>query len=143
MKSFGLQGSYLESSDQSVTIEEMLTILRDWENEPNCKECPEPNLFTEFRKRLYVLIMRAVYEGKSTKAAHLNPLIQVCNEKFEQVTWASFNWDCVFDASFWYWRPWAGSGSRLNPSLAISIDNWYGGWSKHLFLKLHGGSIGG
>jgi hypothetical protein len=23
--------------------------------------------------------------------------------------------------------------------LAISIDNWYGGWPKHLFLKLHGG----
>ncbi len=54
------RGHTLESSDQSVTIEEMLTILRDWENEPNCKECPDPNLFAEFRKRLYVLIMRAV-----------------------------------------------------------------------------------
>ena len=133
------RGHTLESSDQSVTIEEMLTILRDWENEPNCKECPDPNLFAEFRKRLYVLIMRAVYEGKTTKTAHLNPLMQVCNEKFEQVTWASFNWDCVFDASFWYWQSWVGPGSRVNPSLAISIDNWYGGWAKHLFLKLHGG----
>lgn len=132
------RGHALESSDQSVTIEEMLTMLRDWESEANCKQTLAPDFIEEFRKRLYVLIMRAVYEGKSTKSKHLNPLIDICNRKFEHITWASFNWDCVFDASFWYWQTYAGPNSRSNPSLSIPMENAYGGWSKHKLLKLHG-----
>lgn len=130
------RGHTLETSDQSLTIEEMLTILRDWEKEPGCSEMPDPEFLKEFRHRLYVLIMRAVYEGKSTRAQHLNPLLEICNKYFSEITWASFNWDCVFDASFWYWQP---RGSRSNPSLAVRIENAYGGSSKHKFLKLHGG----
>jgi hypothetical protein len=54
------------------------------------------------------------------------------SRKFDMVTWASFNWDCVFEASYWYSR-------RGNPKLAIELDNWRATSRKNEFLKLHGG----
>src|SRR5690242_5837575 len=113
------RGYELRTSDQSLTIEEMLTILRDWEQE----RCPKPKEdFREFRRQLYVLIYKAVFEWKSSKGQHLNRLIWKCNSKLDQVTWASFNWDCVFEASFYYQSGGPGPyGGRHNPNLVIDL----------------------
>src|SRR5438067_506877 len=94
------RGHDLETSEQSLTIEEMLTALRDWEREPEFPEGKRPAEAESFRKRLYVLIYKAVFEGKSSRMAFLNPLIEICRRRFELATWASFNWDCMFESSF-------------------------------------------
>lgn len=130
------RGYALQTSDQSLTIEEMLTILRDWEQE----RCPQPREdFGEFRRQLYVLIYKAVFERKSSRGQHLNPLIRKCDSKLEQVTWASFNWDCIFEASFWYQSGKPGPyGGRHNPNLVVDLAGWRRGHGKHEYLKLHG-----
>lgn len=133
------RGYGLESSDQSLNIEQMLTLLKDWEKEQAIQEKSKPQNILSFRRGLNVLIQKAVFEGKSSNGKHLNPLIEICRKNFEHTTWASFNWDCIFEASFWYSQPYQGRGSRVNPSLAIDIPNWYSGTSRHTFLKLHGG----
>jgi len=69
------RGHTLQTSDQSLTIEEMLTILRDWEQEECLAARPDKGMLHDFRTRLYVLIYNAVFAGKSSKSAHLNPLI--------------------------------------------------------------------
>src|ERR1017187_8042777 len=122
------RGHTVDTSDQSLSIEEMLTILRDWEQEPTCCEGLDANIASALRRNLYVLIQRAVFEGKSTKPQHLNALIDLMTNKVDRVTWASFNWDCVFEASFWYCR-------RGNPRLAIGLDNWRATSRKNEFLK--------
>jgi hypothetical protein len=81
-------------------------------------------------KNLYVLIRRAVFVGKSTKPQHVNTLIDLMSKKFDMVTCASFSWDCVFEASYWYCR-------HGNPKLAIDLDNWHATSRKNEFLKLH------
>jgi hypothetical protein len=60
------RGHTLQTADKSVTIEDMLTILRDWENEPAVPDDLKPEGVTTFRHKLYVLIERAVFQGKST-----------------------------------------------------------------------------
>src|SRR6266576_311870 len=131
------RGYTLQTSEQSLTIEEMLTILRDWEQEECLASRPNKDMLHDFRKRLYVLIYNSVYMGKSSRSAHLNPLIAKCRQKLERVTWASFNWDCVFEASYWY-----ASGSaglyRHNPTLVIGLDGWRNGNVSQEYLKLHG-----
>ena len=134
------RGHGLETSEQSLSIEQMLTILRDWERESSLDEGLRPKNLPELRRGLLVLIQKAVFEGKTTdRGRHLNPLIEICREKFEHTTWATFNWDCMFESSFWYSQTWMGPGSRSNPRLAIPLRNWHGGTSKHTYLKLHGG----
>lgn len=133
------RGHTLQTSDQSLTIEEMLTILRDWEREADLPARPSREELEDFKRRLYVLIYNAVFEGKSTKAMHLNGLIHICRRKFTRVTWASFNWDCVFEGSFWYSSGGPGPvGGRHNPTLAIHLADWRDGNRSQEYLKLHG-----
>jgi len=112
------RGHGLESSDRSLNIEQMLTILKDWELEPQVPNEAKPKNVENFRRGLKVLIYNAVFEGKSSNGKHLNALIDICRSKFEHTTWASFNWDCIFEASFWYSQP---LGARRNPALAIAM----------------------
>jgi hypothetical protein len=136
---WGPRGYGLKTSDQSLTIEDVLTILRDWEKEDRIKEEQRPQSLADFRRKLYVLIQKAVFEGKSTRGTHLNPLIKISRQKFDHITWVSFKWDCIFEAFFWYSQTYWGPGSRVNLTLAIAVSNWRDGTQKHLFLKLHGG----
>jgi hypothetical protein len=137
------RGHNFRTSDQSITIEEMLTILRDWEQEKALEKRLAREELEDFKKRLYVLIEKAVFEGKSAAGKYLNPLIAYMRDKMVHVTWASFNWDCIFEASFWYcssqivgaptyWR------SGVNPQLAIKVKNWKSTISTNELLKLHG-----
>jgi len=134
------RGHDLASCDQSLNVEQMLTVLKDWEREPTIPSDSKPKDLANFRRGLYVLIQKAVFEDKSSKPMHLNPLIDICDKTFDHITWASFNWDCLFESSFWYRTPWGlGPWTRNNPELAIPVANWHSGSSKNLFLKLHGG----
>ncbi|MDM7911875.1 MAG: hypothetical protein QUS09_02145, partial [Methanotrichaceae archaeon] len=133
------RGHSIDTAEKCLNIEQMLTLLKDLE-----KAKLLPTDFSEddlhyFRRALNVLIKKAVYDGKHTKQEHLNPLIHIFDKTFDHTTWASFNWDCIFEASFWYSRPWGGPGSRSNPSLAIDVENWRYGTTRHHYLKLHGG----
>jgi hypothetical protein len=130
------RGHSLDTSDQSLNIEQMLTILKDWEMDRQLPKELKPKNADTFRKGLKVLIYRAVFENKSSKGKHLNPLIDICRKKFDHTTWASFNWDCIFESSFWYSQP---LGTRINPKLAIDVQNWHYASNKHTYLKLHGG----
>lgn len=57
------------------------------------------------------------------------------------MTWASFNWDCIFEASFFYSSGTRGYGDRHNPRLAIDLAGWRNGPPSQEYLKLHG-SVG-
>lgn len=130
------RGHILNTSEKSINIEQMLTTLKDCEKEDALSPEQKPQDISGFRKGLLCLIQKGVFEGKSSNGQHLNALIRTCSKTFEHTTWASFNWDCIFEASFWYRQP---VGVRVNPSLAIPVADWRQGTSKHTFLKLHGG----
>jgi len=133
------RGHDLSTSDQSLTIEQMLTIVKDLEREPRVPTSAHPVDATSLRRGLHVLIQKAVFEGKTSRPGHLNRLLAICRTFFEHTTWASFNWDCIFESSYWYSQAYGGQGSRSNPALAIPIQGWHGGSIRHTFMKLHGG----
>jgi len=133
------RGLDLETSHLGLTVEDILTMLHDSERQtyglPKILNAGDRETF---RRSLYVLIKRAIYDGKSSVKGTLNTLIHFMRKHAEHTTWASFNWDCLFEASFWYSSGAPGSG-RYNPELVVPIDNWGVSWStRHTFLKLHG-----
>lgn len=131
------RGHTLETSEQSLTVEEMLTLIQDWEREEGLRERPDRNRCDDLKRRLYVLIEKAVFKDKSSRAAVLNQLIKVCRYSFEHTTWASFNWDCIFEASFYY--DWSDNPlTRMNPTIPIPLRDWRNGTASHEYLKLHG-----
>jgi hypothetical protein len=134
------RGIDLETSDEGLTVEEILTMIRDAEEQEYGWPRIIPAAQTEpFRRALYCLIKKAVYDRKKTRGAVLDPLLAYMRRKqFSEVTWASFNWDCMFESAFWYSSGNPGS-YRVNPSLVVSLNGWSGSTSKkHTFLKLHG-----
>jgi hypothetical protein len=137
------RGYSLRTAGESLTVEEMLTILTDWEREPKAGNKPTHNELSAFKKNLYILIQQAVYEGKSSQAGFLNPLIRYMRMNTTLTTWASFNWDCIFEASYWYQNsaPAGDFRAGTNPKLAIWIEGWHSTNRRDELLKLHG-SIG-
>jgi hypothetical protein len=133
---WGPRGHSVATSERSVTIEEMLTIIRDWQSED--KDATDLKDIDDIRRRLYVLIYHAVYLYKSSDKAHFNGLIDILSRSFSQTTWASFNWDCIFESSFWYNSGPPYPGYRSNPHLVIHIAGWRDGLSRNTYLKLHG-----
>lgn len=132
------RGVNIESSPNSLTVEEILTILRDSENDDYRSSPILGDDIGRFRKSLYLMIKKAVFDGKSSTARALNPIIEYANENWDEITWASFNWDCIFESSFYY-----QSGTdwthRTNPQVMVDLLGWDKVESKHKFLKLHGG----
>jgi hypothetical protein len=130
-------GATLETSHESLTVEDILTILRD--SEKQSYDMPlllGPDL-DQFRKSLYILIKKAIYDGKSSQGRHLNEWIEYFGSNFERVTWASFNWDCIFESSFYYCS--GDTGTRKNPNVVVRLENWFSSSTNHTLLKLHGG----
>jgi NAD-dependent SIR2 family protein deacetylase len=132
------RGMNLDTSHLSLSIEEILTLVRDYEYQAY----GAPPLLGEeaerFKRSLYVLIKKAIYDGKSTRRQFLNPIIDFARHNFDHVTWASFNWDCIFEASYYYSSgPYAYN--RTNPHVIVNLISWRNPHSNHLFLKLHGG----
>lgn len=133
------RGHTLDTSEDSVNIEQMLTILKDITRDDNIPDNAKPRNVDTFRKGLLCLVQKAIFDGKSSRSEHLNGLIDICDRVFSHTTWASFNWDCIFESSFYYRIPYGSGRMRHNPSLAIEVDNWRSGTRKHTYLKLHGG----
>lgn len=134
---WGPRGHSASTSERSVTIEEMLTILRDWQRETSVKQLDAGEL-EDIRRRLYVLIYHAVYQNKSSDKGFLNGLIRVLDKSFGLVTWASFNWDCIFESSFWYSSGPPQPYQRTNPKPVIVLSGYKYPVRKHEYLKLHG-----
>lgn len=132
------RGHRLDTSDLGLSVEEVLTIVRDYENQAYGVPPILPDQTEKFKRSLYVLIKKAIYDFKNSSGKYLNPLIQFMRENAGFVTWATFNWDCIFEASFYY-----SSGdkpyNRTNPRVVVDLQNWINTSGKHLFLKLHGG----
>lgn len=131
---WGPRGHDPKSARDSLTIEEMLTLVRDWERSPELHVTVEPKFLQAFLNGLYVLVMRAVFEAKSSRGRHLNRLLAAFGETFERTTWATFNWDCIFEASYWY-------TFKNNPQVVVPLRGWRNGSSTPTLLKLHG-SVG-
>jgi hypothetical protein len=133
------RGHNLDTSHLGLSVEEILTIVRDYENQ----DYDVPPIIQgdqdRFKRSLYVLIKKAIYHGKNSRGRYLNTLIQFMRERARNVTWASFNWDCIFEASYYY----SGGNyaqERSNPRVVVNLQNWYDpGIPSHTFLKLHGG----
>lgn len=132
------RGLNLDSSHQGLTLEEILTVIRDYEKHTFGVKNLSKTDVTNFRKHLYALSKRAVFDGKSSTGRHLNSLILFTKERFKHTTWGSFNWDCLFEASFYYHggHTWE---HRSNPTIAVTLRNWRATYNSTLFLKLHGG----
>jgi len=73
------RGHSVTTSDKSLTVEEMLTIIRDWQSED--KDAEDLKDIDDIRRRLYVLIYHAIYVNKSSDKAHLNGLMDACATK--------------------------------------------------------------
>lgn len=129
------RGYTLETSHLGLTIEDILTIIRDIEK--GGYRFTRLDDFEKFKRGLYLLIKKSIYDDKTTKSKHLNPLIELADKNFDEVTWATFNWDCVFESSFFYLKP--KNEIRENPKLVVDLQGWPNNKSKHTFLKLHGG----
>jgi len=134
------RGHDLETSHIGLSVEEILTIVRDYEEQaygvPMIFEDEEKS--KRFKKSLYVLIKKATYDGKSTQGRYLNPLIDFMRKEYRRVTWASFNWDCIFESSYYYSSA-ENPSNRSNPRVVVELNNWYNSSGSHFFLKLHGG----
>lgn len=131
------RGHDLDTSDLSLSVEEILTLIRDYEKQ--AYGTPRlPIDIDRFRRALYVLIKKAVYDHKNTRGRHLNTIIDFARHNYEKVTWASFNWDCIFEASYYYSSCDNPLYGRNNPTLVIELEDWKKAYSTHTFLKLHG-----
>ncbi|MCH8911787.1 MAG: hypothetical protein IH867_13765 [Chloroflexi bacterium] len=134
------RGYGLATAANSLTVEQMLTILKDIEVNRDQVGSLLPSATRLVRRGLYSLIKKSIFDDRNSRPAHLNGIIDHLGERFDSVVWASFNWDCIFESSFWYRVPWGmGYGSRSNPQLTSPMMNWVNGGPKHRLLKLHGG----
>lgn len=132
------RGHTLRTSHRSISVEEILTLVRDYENQAYSAPPLLGDDTERFRRSLYVLIKKAVYDGKHSRGKFLNPVIEFAEKTFKHVTWATFNWDCIFEASFYY----SSSDNpywRSNPKIVVDLRNWRNTDGKHVLLKLHGG----
>lgn len=134
------RGHSQATSDQSLTVEEMLTIVVDCERQGQPCNLIGIEEAQRFRRELNVLIFQALYMGKSTAVRHLNPLIHFARARFTRITWATFNWDCIFESSYYYSSGGPEPYARSNPNVAVTLANFYPTLnSPSTFLKLHGG----
>jgi hypothetical protein len=76
--------------------------------------------------------------GRVAKVVYLNQWIDHFGDNCDEVTWASFNWDCIFESSFYYCSGDSGL-NRKNPHVAVKLRNWFSSPTHHTLLKLHGG----
>lgn len=124
-----------DSSSEGLNIEEVLTLLKQWED---ANSSPiSLTLNRELQRQLFGCIVEAVYRNKGgTRDGNAyNPFVSWCNKNFDESTWISFNWDVKFEQAFYYEMK--DQESRL-PRCDRLLLEWEGKHSKHLLLKLHG-----
>ncbi|MCL4283488.1 MAG: hypothetical protein KJZ62_00145 [Fimbriimonadaceae bacterium] len=131
---------------KGLNLEEVLTLLRQWRfsSKPNGGKHDNPHSPLNHSKNMKIqrqllgCVYRAVYEGKSGKSPEgrydYNTLIQLADSEFDEVTWATFNWDALLEQAFYYTFY---KQNRL-PSCHSDLVGWDGADDKHRLLKLHG-----
>ena len=121
---------------KSLNLEEVLTMLRLWENDSQSPINFAKNF--KYQKQLLGCVYHSVYSDKKDNGCRdYNQLISFCDERFDRITWASFNWDAKFEQAFFYTFKGCADGGRL-PSCHANLQDWEGTNEKHMYLKLHG-----
>jgi hypothetical protein len=122
---------------RSLNLEEVLTMLRLWENDNQ-----SPINFAKNRKyqrQLLGCVYQSVFVGKTDNGCRdYNNLIWQCEEAYDEVTWSSFNWDAKLEQAFYYLFLRVLGASERFPRCHPPPDGWDGSNPKHLLLKLHG-----
>ena len=97
------RGLTIDSSDRTLNIEEILTLLRTWQ------QTGSKLLRVEQIRALQRELLGCVYHGvwphkgqTSTDKRYLNSLVKWADEKFDEVTWATFNWDAKLEQAFYH-----------------------------------------
>lgn len=121
---------------RSLNLEEVLTLLRLWEDNNQSPLNFKKN--RNYQRQLLGCVYRSVYMDKRDNGARdYNHLIVHCDRSYDSVTWASFNWDAKFEQAFYYAFLALGQGNNL-PRCHPGVNGWEGTNPKHLLLKLHG-----
>ena len=110
---WGPRGHTLNTSDKSLTVEEMLTLLRDWEKQSSIPKLFSTAELAKFRKSIFTLIYQALYFGKSSDGRFLNPLIEFADKQSENVTGQETT--CLF-TFMPQALPWDVRGPRSEPT---------------------------
>lgn len=107
----------------------------------------------KFKKDLYIFLKKVVYDNKQTVfskdgARKPNPwsaFFEYCDE-FDQVTWCSFNWDCLLENSYYRIHCDGKETMKLPDSIVLPegfeeqlISKNHKFSDTHKLLKLHGG----
>lgn len=131
---------------KGLNLEEVLTLLRQWRFTPKPKggkrDNPQSPLNhsknTKIQRQLLGCVYRAVHEGKSGRSGtgryDYNTLIKLADSEFDEVTWATFNWDALLEQAFYY----TFYNQKRLPSCHTDLLGWDGADIKHRLLKLHG-----
>jgi hypothetical protein len=135
---WGPRGVDIGAADSCLNIEEVLTLLREWERAAIPPINVNRNL--EVQKQLLSCVHKAVYTGKghSHPSLPLNRLVRWCDANSDQVTWATFNWDVKLEQAFWYEMESIPDKPLRLPSCHPNVLDWDGRNEKHYLLKLHG-----
>jgi hypothetical protein len=119
-----------------MNLEEILTILNLWSRDNHPPLNFKKNSI--YQRQLRGCVYHSVYHNKRYNGcSDYNKLIQLCDNQFDHITWASFNWDLKLEQAFYYTFIEKGIGNRL-PRCYDKLIGWEGTNSKHLLLKLHG-----
>ncbi len=134
----------------NLNLEEILTLISQWRkyvsgdtDRPWTPIVPckynDARLLDTLIRQLHGCVYHAVYYNKSGKNGNqdYNRLIKTLDTEFDHITWATFNWDAMFEQAFFHTFI---QGRRL-PRVVGSIldyEDAYGLNEKHTLLKLHG-----
>ncbi len=124
------RGLTARTAHKGPNIEEILSTVLDWQSDNLIGQTQAVAL----RRAIYAIVWRAAYLGKQQRALHLNELIKMMDERFDECTWATFNWDCKWEQSF-YWS--MGKSHPAYPQMLRNSPTPI--VEKHKLLKLHGG----
>ncbi|MCZ8139152.1 MAG: hypothetical protein O9258_07825 [Fimbriimonadaceae bacterium] len=142
----GVDGSF----PRDLNLEEILTLISQWRRclseEPARPWVPrlpskyhDVNLLDTIIRQIHGCVYHAVYVNKSGRnGSHdYNTLIEILDKEFDHITWATFNWDAMFEQAFFYTFL---QGKRLPSIVGDILDYDDAGRlnEKHTLLKLHG-----
>lgn len=133
------RGLSIHRAADTLNIEEILTLLRTWEHSGSSLLRHEEIL------ALQIEVLGCVYHGvwpqkgkTSTDKRYLNALVKWANESFDEVTWATFNWDAKLEQAFYHQIVKYPKFISRYPKLRIDQTGWLGENPRHTLLKLHG-----
>ena len=124
------KGLNLDTATKGQSLEDMMTwMLR--KHPQGIEGARESASYRQQRYYLDQVAFHALACNKSSIDGAYNDLILWSENFADNVTVASFNWDLMFEASYYQTK-------RSNPMLALELQGWKTGESRTTLLKLHG-----